>query len=213
MKRFVIIFLIVIVLASSMIAEETFINWSAEYYISIPDSWYHVPYNTVKIFLQIQEVDWQVFEYDAVIAERTGKPFFDGTYIFMIHQQIGEPNDQQIDSVLQEISDDYNSKVRNGILDSGNKKFSLNMPIYDKSRKMAAVKSRITSEVTDKYMLEFRKFYKKGVAIFLCYAPKDLYNASQPTFIDIVNSFSDEDLEKVAPQDSFQVVDSNVYHL
>ena len=79
-------------------------------------------------------------------------------------------------------------------------------PVFDATKNYVVTKSRISSEYADKFMLEFRKFYEKGIAYFIFYATKDNYNEYQPTFIDIVNSFSTKDIESVAPKEKAVVV-------
>jgi hypothetical protein len=207
MKQLLNILLAFLILGTVISASEIFVNWRAGYYVEMPDDWYHVPYSTVNIFLQTQDVNSYLFDYDAVIAWDNGKPFFESAYIFLVFHETGQLNETQIDSVLKVVESDYETKVTEGSLESGSKTFRLKKPVYDKSRYMVAVKDRITSEHADKYMMEIRKFYEKGVAVFLCYAYKEFYNDVQPIFVDIVNSLSTEDLESVAPRDSIQVVD------
>lgn len=207
MFRIILVVFIIALAVPGAFADEVFINWAAEYYVSMPDDWYHVPYSTVSIFLESQNVSMAEFIYDAVIAKKSDRPFFEVPYIFLIHHPVGELSDPQIDSVLKEVSQDYESEIKNMILDSGDKTLSLNKPVYDQSRKMVAVKSRFSTEFVDKYMLEIRKFYEKGVAIFLCYAAKEDYNDAQPIFAGIVNSLSTQNLSDVAPKDSAQFVD------
>lgn len=207
MFRIIFMALIVALAVSGAYANEVFINWSAGYYISMPEDWHHVSYSTVNIFLESQNVNLTDFVYDAVIAKKSDRPFFEEPYVFMIHHPVGELNDSQIDSVLQEVSRDYKNEIRKAVLDSGDRTFSLDRPVYDESRKMVAVKSRISTEFIDKYMLEIRRFYDKGVAIFLCYATKEAFNDAQRTFVDIANSLSTKDLADMAPKDSAQFVD------
>ncbi len=172
MNKILAISILVLVMFLPVMAGENFVNWSAEYYVTMPDNWFHVPYSTVSIFLKTQNVDPTVFEYDGVIAPESDEPFFTGAYVFLIHHAADELNSGQIDSVLLEVANDYKNRPKNGSLKSGNQTLQLDKPIYDKSLKTVIVKSRVTSEFADKYLLEVRKFYSKGVAVFLCYSPK-----------------------------------------
>ncbi|MFH2035465.1 MAG: hypothetical protein ABIJ45_03605 [Candidatus Zixiibacteriota bacterium] len=207
MKKVLVLSFLILVIFIPLKAEENFVNWAAGYYITMPDDWYHVPYSTVNIFLETQNVDHTVFEYDAVIAPRSDQPFFTGAYVFVIHHPAEELTSGQIDSVLLEVANDYQKRPKNASLKSTNQTLQLDEPIYDKELKTVFTKSRVSSEYADKYLLEVRKFYKKGVAIFLCYSPKELYNDLQPVFLNIVNSMKTDNLEAAAPPESAQIID------
>jgi hypothetical protein len=199
--------LLIIISAPLLSAEEVLVNWNAGYYVAYPEDWYHVPYRDVNIFLTTQQVSKLEFDYDAVLARKSDRPFYEEPYIFLSSVLVGEQAPQQIDSVLRFVSKEYRSNYIEASISPGDKKLGLNRPIYDKSLKAIVVKTRVTSEFTDKMLLEVRKFYENGVALFLCYSPKDDYNEVQPIFIDIIASFSTKDLDKVAPKDSFTIVD------
>lgn len=207
MNRIITAIFLILILASSVLADEVFVNWAAKYYITMPDDWRHVPYSTVNIFLSSQNVKLSEFSYDAVISQKADKPFFEMPYVFLIHHAVGKLNSSQIDSVLKSVSRDYKSEIKRSSLKNSDKKLNLNQPVYDESEKMVAAKGRISNDFIDKYALEIRKFYDEGVAVFLCYAPKDLYNEAQPIFIDIVKTLSVDDLDKVAHRDSTKFVD------
>jgi len=199
------ILLLVLSLAVSVQAK-TFIDWRAGFYVTYPDDWFHVPYQQVSQFLIAQDISWQDFDYDAVLARKTDRPFFQGPYIFMVFQPRGELTQIQIDSVLEELSAEYKSTHKEGAL-VGDVIFPINRPVYDRQQQAIGVKTRITSETIDKILIELWRFYEKGVAIFLCYAPKDVYNEVRPIFMDIFNSFSTKDIDQIQPEDSFEVVD------
>jgi hypothetical protein len=186
---------------------EVFINWNAEYYVEHPDDWQLVPYSTVNIFLRTQEVNPRDFAYDGVLAPESDKPFFEHPYIFMLTDKVGALSEKEIDSVLNVVAIEFKNGIKRVAIESGTVKLGLNEPIYDKDKGYIVTKSRVSSEYIDKYMLEFRRFYEHGVAYFLCYAPKEVYNDVQPTFFEIVQSLSTENLADLAPKDSMVVVD------
>ena len=206
MKYVITLVLIIFMVTPALMADEPFVNWRAGYYVMHPDNWYHVPYRTVNIFLTSQEVRVDEFDYDAVLAMEADKPFFEVPYIFLSHAPTGKPTQAQIDSVLTKISRDYGRKVVHSTLRQ-DRNFNLNQPIYDEEIQAVAVKSRVTSEHADKMLLDITRFHDSGVVFMICYSPKEMYKEARPVFLDIMNSFSTDDLEKVAPRDSFQVVD------
>jgi len=206
MKYFGILILAFLLVTPVLMADEPFINWRAGYYVMHPDDWYHVPYGTVNIFLSSQDITSNEFDYDAVLAMEDRKPFFEVPYIFLSHSPIGKLNQAQIDSVLNSIATEYGRKAVTSTLKQ-DRNFNLQQPVYDDELKAVAVKTRVTSEYTDKVFLEITRFYEKGMVYFLCYAPKDMYKDARPIFISIMNSFSTKNIDKAAPQDSLKIVD------
>ncbi len=203
----ILLFMIVCFMITASLSAEVFVNWKAGYFIEYPEDWYRVPYGTVNYFLSTQNVSILEFEYEAVISQKTEKPFFFEPYMFLSQQSTEQLSDSQIDSVLENISNTYNSRYMKASIWPGEKKFGLNKPIYDESLKMLLIKSRVTSENIDKILLEIWKFYEKGVAVFLCFSPKEKYNEAKPVFLKIVSSFSTQNLEKAAPKEDFKIVD------
>lgn len=206
MKKLILPALIFLLIIPVLSADESFVNWRAGYYVMHPDDWYHVSYRTVNIFLTSQEITSEEFDYDAVLAQKGDKPFFDMPYIFLSHVPVGKFSEAQIDSAVNSIARGYGRKVVSSTLKE-DRVFNLNQPIYDSDLKTIAVKSRVTSEYTDKILLEITRFYENGIAYFLCYSPRDDYNDARPIFISIMNSFSTKDIDKLAPPDSLKVVD------
>nr|MBN2277159.1 hypothetical protein [candidate division Zixibacteria bacterium] len=207
MKFFRIVTLICLILMPSFLTAEVFIDWKAGYYVEYPDSWYHVSYRTVNIFLQTQEINPDEFDYDAVLAMKSDKPFFEMPYIFLSFDPAGQLSDRQIDSVVNQLSKEYGRDYIEGSLTGTDRNFNLGQPVYDRKLRAIAVKGRVSSEYIDKILLEIRRFYDKGVAIFLCYAPKEMYEDVRPDFLSIFNSFSTRDLDKVAPKEEVKIVD------
>jgi len=193
----------------SILSADVFVDWRAGYHVTYPDDWYHVPYSDVSIFLIEQNITPAEFDYDAVLARKTEGEFHSGPYIFLTFQPVGQLKDKQIDSVLKFISNEYGLSHNEEPITAPGMVFGLSRPVYDKSLNAVAVKTRVTSEFTDKYVLEMWKFYEKGIALFLCYASKEMYNDAQPIFINIFKSFSTKDLDKVAPRDSAKIVDAS----
>jgi hypothetical protein len=184
-----------------------FIDWRGGFYVTFPDNWFHVPYNSVNIFLQTQNVDLSQFDYDAVLSLKTDKPFFVGPYIFITMQEVGELSSRQIDSVVKSMAEYYGKPFVEGSLRKNDIVFHYDQVIYDKETKTAAIASVIRSEYGEKNSLEIRKFFENGIALFLCYSPTDIYTAHKPTFLDIANSLATKDLDKMAPKENLKVVD------
>jgi hypothetical protein len=206
-----VIFLAMIIAAllvvPSALTGNTFVDWRGGFYVSYPEDWFHVPYSTVDIFLQTQGVDPSQFDFDAVLAKKTDRPFFQEPYVFITLNADWQLSGREIDSVLKSISAQYGKDYVEGSLKTADLVFTFNRPVYDRSLNAVAVVRPITTDVANKISMEIRKFYEKGVAVFLCYAPSEMYEANKPIFISMLNSFSTKDLDKVAPKESLKVVD------
>ncbi len=207
LKKIIMLSLLGLIICPFIVTAKTYINWNAGYYVTYPDDWYQVAYGTVDFFLNSQNVDPRTYTYDVVLAQSGDAAFFNVPYVFLHFQPVGELSDKEIDSVLNKLSKEYGNPRAAGSLKDTKRHFGMTRPVYDKSMKAVAIKSRITSEVTDKYLLEIRKFFKNGVVILLGYAPKESFNEARQIYLSILHSFSDENLEAVAPKDSFKVVD------
>jgi hypothetical protein len=206
MKKWLLIFGILAILPAGLLAG-TFIDWRGGFYVTYPDDWFHVPYNTVNIFLQTQDIDLTKFDYDAVLSLKTDKPFFVGPYVFIALSQSAELSSAQIDSILRSMSQSYGKPYVEGSLSKTEIVFRYDQPVYDRQTKTVAVASIIRSEYGEKVQLEIRKFYENGTAFFMCYSPTDVYLQYKPVFLGIANSFSTKDLDQVAPKENFKVVD------
>jgi hypothetical protein len=202
MKKRTILIIALLIIAAGSSAGEVFINWRAGYYISIPDNWFHVPFKLTEDFLRTQEVTPGTFDYDAAIALKSEEYPFSEPYIFLTSRLIGELSPARIDTALKEISNEYRKFYIRGTIDRGDEVYSLNQPVYDAERQAVVIKSRISTEVTTKYLFEIYKFYEKGIATFLCFATEEQYIEAQPVFIEILHSFSTENIEQMAEKDT-----------
>jgi hypothetical protein len=207
MKHLITVILMIVVSSAMLSAEEKLVDWNGGFHVTYPDDWYHVPYRVVNTFLNSQRVSRLEFDYDAVLARKSDRPFYEEPYIFLSSIPTGELDRAQIDSVIRFVSEDYGHDFVEASIARGDMKLKLDRPVYDRSMNVLVVKDRVTSEYTDKILLEARKFYEKGMAIFLCYSSKEDYDEVQPIFIDIITSLSTKDIDKVAPSDSFEIVD------
>ncbi len=200
-RRIIYTIILALILVPASGIANTFINWVGEYYISYPDDWYLVSHPVVAEFLATQGVTREEFNYQAVLAKRiegkTEPDFIYGPYIFVTHQAIGPATEQRIDSVILYTEGTYDKDALYESLGDGTAVLGFETPIYDEEYKMLVVKTRISSEFMDKYLLEIKRFYENGVALFLCYAPKEIYNDAQPDFIQIAQSMSTENIDEV----------------
>ena len=161
----------------------------ANYTISYSDDWYRVPYGAVTQFLEMQEVTDSTFNYSVVLASRENQRFYLGPYLFILFEPTGRLDKDQMDLALQAVSAEYGQPYVTDLIDNKAGKFEDNQPVYDSTINAVVTKSTVRFAGSYKTLLEIKKFYEKGIAIFLCYTPTDLYAANEKIYLDILRSF------------------------
>ncbi len=163
----------------------------ADFRISYSDDWYRVPHGVVSDFLESQGLNDSTFNYSAVLASRENPKFFLGSYIFLCHEPAGLLNNEQIEAVLYMTSEEYGkSYVLGSLNEFAGGSIQNGQPMYDKDLKIILTKSEIAGSGGSKILLEMKKVYEKGIAIFLCYSSPEKYLENEPVFFDIIRSFS-----------------------
>lgn len=161
----------------------------AHFTISYSDDWYQVPYGAVAQFLEMQEVTDSTFNYSAVLAARENQRFYLGPYIFILFEPAGKLDKDQMELALNAVSAEYGQPYVTDLIDNRVGKFEDNQPVFDSTLNTIVTKSTVRFAGNDRTLLEIKKFYEEGVAIFLCYSPADLYAANEVTYLDILRSF------------------------
>ncbi|MEP0828196.1 MAG: hypothetical protein HRF51_06700 [bacterium] len=201
---------VILVVASSLLAVSAlagvFVDWRGGFHVTYPDNWRVVPYSEVSSFLENQGLDVISIDYDAVLAEAESEPFQSGAYVFVALHETGALSNRQIDSVLKSVAEVQFLTISEGALDAA-ASLSKDRLIFDRNRQAAASYSDIKTATTDKAYLELRKFYEKGVAIFLCYAPRERFSSLKPVFFNLLETFSTKNLREMAPQENLKIVD------
>jgi len=199
---------LIIMLSAFAVSAKVFVDWRGKFKVEYPDNWHHVPYERVNDFLLLQGIDPDYFEYDAVLAKDSANPFEAGAYLFITLEQVGELTRSQIDSTLRVIAAEYGvSRTSTAPLFSGGVNLTEKVPTYDREGKTVVTKSLINTSHGQKILLDFRKFYDQGLAVFLCYTYEKDYLDTYSDFFDIVKSFSTENLHEADMSDSVKIVD------
>jgi hypothetical protein len=196
-----------ILIVSHPVNGKVFVDWKAEYYINYPDEWHQISYKLVDSYLIARGISIEDYDYSAVLAQEPGPEFYESPSVFVSFISVGNLNNAQIDSVLTSIGDEYGNNVRKTSLMNDGLNLLYEQPIYDRDKKAVVTKSELFTAEGVRALLDMRKFFKNGIAIFLCYDYKMNIDKSVPTFLSILNSFSTENLHEIAPADSFKVVD------
>ncbi len=210
MKKFLFIsgaFLLILFVAGSCLADQTFIDWRGGFYFHYPDGWHEVEYRQVNTFLGLQNVSRDEFDYDVALAPESKKPFWETAYVFVSSFESAKLSQAEIDSALKSISSEYGASCAYGSWSTGEYKLEIAKPVYDKSIRAVAVRDIFRIQGTEKMFLQMRVYHDKGIAVFSCYAPDSVYKDVEIDFIKMATSLSTKDLHEVAPKESTQIVD------
>ncbi|MEA1979415.1 MAG: hypothetical protein U9N54_00375 [candidate division Zixibacteria bacterium] len=197
-----------LLLIFSAVSAKNYVSLSGRFYVDIPEEWEKVDFKIVDEYLQRNNVGLEGFYYDAVFAPKSNKPFYNGNYVIITFEIKQELDENQIDSVLNEMSRIFGSNVKYFPAADYLTDLKSNTPVYDKDQKVAYVINDITqkSESYKKNLL-FYKFYHRGVAKFYFYSPDSLFHESKPIFEKIVSSFSSENIEEALPKEDVKIAD------
>lgn len=191
-------------------AAESYVSLNGDFYITYPDDWYQVDYNTVDYYLYNVQADRESFQYEAVLAERKAVPFYNGNYLILTLDLVGKLDNRQIDSLLADLDSTFGDNKQ--IYPPGNLLSDLKPGTiyYDRANKTITMLNDIedSSQVVKKNIW-LLKIYDKGIANFYFYSPDSVYEASKPIFNDIVSSFSTENIEQAIPREDLKMADVN----
>lgn len=209
MKKVTLFFTIfmAILIAGTCLADQTFVDWRGSFHFRYPDDWYEVEYRQVNIFLGMQGVSMDEFDYDVALAAKDRVPFWETVYVFVSSYTVGKLTEAEIDSALKDISSEYGTTCRHGKWSTGDYGLDLTTPVYDKSIRAVAVRDIFRGEPVNKMLLQMRVFHDRGIAVFNCYAPDSIYHDVEKEFFKLATSLSTENLHSVAPKESTQIVD------
>ncbi len=200
--------LLLMMIGSSVVLAENYVSWTGNFYISLPDDWEQIDYQTVDVFLISNQAGLDVLDYDAAFAPSSSIPFFAGNYMILTVDTVGELTRTQIDSVLNLMSKTFGRDVKYYPVADFLSDLKSNAPSYDADKKLITVVSDIVQkEQVTKKLMYMTKFYERGLATFYFYSPDSLFDQSKDIFKDIVQSFSTEDIEAAAGHQEVRVAD------
>lgn len=207
-------FKIVLLLASAVllfangVSGNTYVSLNGQFYITYPDTWEQIDYQTVDLFLSRSGADESMFNYDAVLAPSASSPFFIADYLILTVDKVGKLTETQTDSVLKEYSTAFQAGITYIPTDNFLADLKSNELSYDdKNKVMTVVNDIYQGQEAIKKNLVMLKFYDEGIATFYFYSPDSLFEASKDLFEGIVASFSTENLEAVMPREDVKVAD------
>ncbi len=200
--------LLLMMVGPSVVLAGNYVSWAGGFYISLPDDWEQIDYQTVDIFLISNQAGSDVLDYDAAFAPSSSTLFFTGNYMILTVDTVGELSQTQIDSVLKQMRKTFGRDIKYYPVADFLSDLKSNAPSYDANEKLVTVVSDIVQkEQVTKKLMHMTKFYERGLATFYFYSPDSLFDQSKHIFKDIVQSFSTEDIEAAAGHQEVRVAD------
>ncbi len=202
------VFLFALLIGSSSLDAKPYVSLSGGFYIEVPDDWEQIDFNTVDLFLSRNKVGEKQFGYDAVLAPSTNSPFFDGNYLIIRIDTVGELAQSDIDTLLSSLAHSFAKKMRYFPMSDYLTDIATDRPNYDRASKLISMYSDVSEKGQPfKKSLLMKKLYNRGVASFYFYSDDSLFETSSTTFIEIIESFSTENIEAMLPVENLKIVD------
>ncbi len=209
MKKLVLpIFVISIVLIlSTGIMAENYVNWKAGFWLSFPDSWSKVDYKLADRIFSYSDTSRHIFFYEAVFAPTKDK-YLNDAYIVITFDSTGELSKKEADSLINDIASSYAEQVygsrvvqRMSDLVPGRPQVSL------KDHTISVMIDMAYSPESKMKNWNFMKLSKTGLINLYCYSPDSSFNRNMPVFEEIVKSLSFDNLRDAAGDQELKFTD------
>ena len=198
----------ILFLAATNLSAETYVSFKGGFYFEYPENWIQVDFNTADLFLSRSVTDPSSMEYEAVFALAESSPFFAGEYLILKLDTLEWLYEYKEDSIVEAVEADIGQKllktsVWNHLADTNSI-----IPVYDMENKIIFIQSDLTQDTEIfKHSIFIKKMYDKGVAEFYFYAPPETFESSKEVFMNIVMSFSTENVEQALPTEKLKVAE------
>lgn len=207
MKKTCIALVIILSVLVLTVAAKEYISFNGGFYITYPDSWAQIDYQTVDIFLSRNDADSTAYRYEAVLAAKAEK-FFNDDYLIIRIDSIAHMSDRKRDSVLNYHSLMYESPVKYMAMDDIIKNIKPEIPYHDRATNSTVIYRPISiPDGKDKFNLIFFRFTDYGLVKFFFYSANDEFDTKKIEFSKIFNSFSTENIEAKLKGDEVKIAD------
>jgi hypothetical protein len=201
--------LLLVILASPTILADNYVSWKGGFYITYPDHWKQIDYQTVDVFLYVNKADQDALDYEAVFADSSSRPFFEGSYVILTLDTVAEMSQLYIDSTLRDLEQTFNRSFTYTPVADFLANPETNILNYDDEKRLVTILNDIVRDgQVIKKNLMMMQFYEKGMASFYLYSPDSLYEQARGLLHDMVTSFSTENIEAAAESPIVRVADA-----
>lgn len=178
-----------------------FVSFNGKFHFSYPNSWAQVDYQTADFYLSRGDPDVEV-EFEALFSEREIFVLFQGQYLILTVDTIGTLSTDQVDSVLTDISAEFDRPVKECSTTDFMTRASRDSILFDRENGLVAIETEVAGDDSGpRISLLVMKFYKHGIANYYFYTPRIEFEASLPVYKSMVTSFSSEDMATALQSD------------
>ena len=184
----------------------TFVSYNGKFHFSFPEAWAQVDYTTAEYYLTRGNPENAV-DFEAVFSERETFTLFQGQYLILTVDTVGPMSPETVDSVLEDISDEFNRPVKELSSEEFLRGSLVDTIAFDRANNLVGIESDVPGgDAGPRVNLLVMKLYEYGIANYYFYAPKVEFLPSLPTYRAMVMSFSTETIES-ATADEVRVAD------
>jgi hypothetical protein len=210
MRRPLLIILLIVLATVITAAARDFVSFRGGFYIELPEGWDQVDYKSVDLFLSHNQAAVNTFDYEGVFSPTTNRPFFNGNYLTLTFDSTSKMDQKTVDSILADLKTTFGVGIRYEPLGNLGTKLHSRSPVYDKDDSVIFVYNDVEQpDNSVKKNLLIMRLFDRGVANFYFYAPDSTFEDDRYIFLDIVNSFSTENIDSAIPKESVTLADIN----
>lgn len=200
----------IVALVPSGATAGNFVSLNGKFYISYPEDWHQIDFNTVDYYLSQTNATRQTFQYEGVFAPKSDVAFQYGPYLILTVDTAVILDARRVDSVLNELSTGVGKAISRTTSGDPFATLTIATPVYDESSRLAVLLTDVGEPgETPRTCLLAVKFYDRGTANFYFYAPDSVFAQVKPVFQNILNSFSTENLQAAMPKEELKLADAD----
>jgi len=189
------------------VSADTFVSFNGQFHFSYPETWMQIDYTTAEYYLTRGKPD-QAVDFEAVFSVRETTVLFQGQYLILTVDTVGNLTPEQIDSVVAVTSNEFKLPVKEVSSDAFLVASCRDSILFDRAGGILSVETEVPGDSTStRVNLLVVKFYERGIANFYFYAPAAEFSLGLPVYRETVASFSTENLEGALGRDSVKVAD------
>lgn len=199
----------VVVFVPCIVTAGNFVSLNGRFFISYPENWHQVDFNTVDFYLAQTNATRQTFQYEGVFAPISDVAFQYGPYLILTVDTGTALDGRRVDSVLNELATGMGKQISRTTTGDPFAGLTLTSPVYDETSRLAVLLTAVgeAGEAPRTCLLAV-KFFEHGTANFYFYAPDSLFAQVKPVFQSILTSFSTENLQAAMPKEELRLADA-----
>ena len=182
-----------------------FVSFNGKFHITYPENWKQVDYSTADYYIGQAKGE---LNYEAVFHKEDSLPLFEGSYLILTIDTVGNLTQQQIDSVLDVLTGAFDKQIAESSPEEFLVEANKEVIVYDRENQAVAIISDVTEEeVGPRRNVLAMKFFEQGIANFYFYSPGPSFETCLPEFRAILASFATGTLERSAQAEPVRIAD------